>query len=105
MAHVPLAAEADQEHLTPPEVMLACAAQHAALRRRAKHHAMLAALSGAAPAFPAATQLASRWASAHMLSNHITEPMSELLVAAAFSSDRGASIPGKLLVIKLHGHF
>ncbi len=81
----------------PPEAMLARAAEHAALRRGAKHHAMLAALSGSAPAFPAAAQLASRWVSAHMLSNHITEPMSELLTAAAFSADRAALIPGTLL--------
>ena len=96
MADAVSAAEAAEEHLTPAEAALAHAAQHTALDRRAKHHAMLAALSGTAPAFPAAAQLASRWVSAHMLSNHITEPMSELLTAAGFSADRAAVMPGKL---------
>ena len=103
MADASPAAEAGEESLTPPETMLAHAAEHAALRRRAKHHAMLAALSGAAPAFPATAQLASRWVAAHMLSNHITEPMSELLTAAAFSADRAALIPGKLPVSQATG--
>lgn len=94
MADASPAAQAGKESLTPPEAMLARTAEHAALRRSAKHHAMLAALSGAAPAFPAAAQLASRWVSVHMLSNHITEPMSELLTAAAFAADRAALIPG-----------
>ena len=95
MANAVSAAEAAEEHVTPAEAALWRAAQHAALGRRAKHHAMLAALSGTAPAFPAAAQLASRWVSAHMLSNHITEPMSELLTAAGFSAGRAAVIPGK----------
>lgn len=89
------AAELVDDNLSPPQLSLTRQAQHAALRQRAKHHAMLAALSGAAPAFPAATQLASRWVAVHMLSNHITEPLSELLTAAGFSSGRGASVPGK----------
>ena len=105
MANVPSAAGADKADLPLPEAMLARAARHAELRQRAKHHAMLAALSGAAPAFPAAAQLASRWASAHMLSNHITEPIAELLMAAAFSADRGASIPGTPLFSQALGLF
>jgi len=89
------AAELVNDNLSPPQLSLTRQAQHAALRQRAKRHAMLAALSGAAPAFPAATQLASRWVAVHMLSNHITEPLSELLTAAGFSSDRRSSVPGK----------
>ena len=92
-----LAGEAGKEDMTPAEAALKHAAQHAALRRRAKHHAMLASLSGTAPAFPASAQLASRWVAAHMLSNHITEPISELLTAAGFAAADAACPPGKLL--------
>ena len=80
---------------TAAETALARAAEHDALRRRARHHAMLAALCGAAPAFPAAAQLASRWLAAHLLSNHVTEPISELLTAAVFSSEKTVPVPGK----------
>ena len=83
------------DDLTAAEAALARAAEHDALRRRARHHAMLAALCGAAPAFPAAAQLASRWLAAHLLSNHVTEPISELLTAAVFSSEKTVPVPGK----------
>ena len=90
-------AEVSGDALTAPEAALAQTAQHAALRRRARHHAMLAALSGSAPAFPAAAKLASRWLAAHMLSNHITEPITELLTAAVFSADQ-SRLPGRDLL-------
>ena len=83
------------DDLTAAEAALAQAAEHDALRRRARHHGMLAALCGAAPAFPAAAQLVSRWLAAHLLSNHVTEPISELLTAAVFSSERTVPVPGK----------
>ena len=83
------------DDLTAAEAALARAAEHNAMRRRARHHAMLAALCGAAPAFPATAQLASRWLAAHLLSNHVTEPISELLTAAVFSSEKTVPIPGK----------
>ena len=89
------AVDSPADDLTAAEAALVRAAGHDALRRRARHHAMLAALCGAAPAFPAAAQLAARWLAAHLLSNHVTEPISELLTAAVFSDEKTVPIPGK----------
>lgn len=103
MANAAAVVDISSDSVPAPEAALARAAGHAALRGRARHHATLAALSGSAPAFPAAAQLASRWLAAHMLSNHVAEPLSELLTAAVFSADAAAHVPGELhLLIECH---
>ena len=79
-----------------PASGLAAAASHALLQARTRHHGMMAALAGAAPAFPAAAQLAGRWLAAQMLSNQLQQEALELLVAAAFVPERGLPIPGQL---------
>lgn len=77
-----------------PQSALAAAAAHASLQARARHHGAMAALAGAAPAFPAAAQLAGRWLAAQMLSNQLPQEVLELIVASAFLPDWGLPIPG-----------
>ncbi len=77
-----------------PQSMLAAAAAHGSLQARARHHGAVAALAGAAPAFPAAAQLAGRWLAAQMLSNQLPQEGLELIVASAFLPDWGLPIPG-----------
>lgn len=78
-----------------PTAQLAAAASFASVQRRAAHHGLMSALAGSAPAFPAAARMAQRWLGAQMLSNQIFLEAGELLVAAAFSPERGLSVPGK----------
>ena len=87
--------QSSQEAGPGPASELAAAASHALLQARARHHGMMAALAGAAPAFPAAAQLAGRWLGAQMLSNQLRQEALELLVAAAFLPERGLPIPGQ----------
>ena len=61
---------------------------------RAAHHGAMAALAGSAPAFPAACQLAGRWAAAQMLSWQLPQEALELVAASAFLPDWGLPIPG-----------
>jgi hypothetical protein len=78
-----------------PTAQLAAAASFAAMQRRAAHHGLMSALAGSAPAFPTAARMAQRWLGAQMLSNQICLEAGELLVAAAFSPERGLPVPGK----------
>ena len=87
--------ESSQEAGPGPASELAAAASHALLQACARHHGMMAALAGAAPAFPAAAQLAGRWLAAQMLSNQLRQEALELLVAAAFLPERGLPVPGQ----------
>lgn len=77
-----------------PQSVLAAAASHALLQARARHHGAMAALAGSAPAFPAACQLAGRWAAAQMLSWQLPQEALELVAASAFLPDWGLPIPG-----------
>lgn len=77
-----------------PGGRLAAAASFPALQTRSAHHALMSALAGSAPAFPAAARLAHRWLAAQMLSNHICPEAAELLTAAVFSPGRGPPVPG-----------
>lgn len=54
-------------------------------RLQLRHHGLIASLVGEHPTAAHACRLAKRWAAAHMLSGHLPEEMTELIVAAAYS--------------------
>ncbi|CAL8472362.1 g11905 [Coccomyxa elongata] len=85
----------DEATLGSPGGQLAARATFGALQRQLAHHALMSTLAGTAPAFPPTARLAHRWLSSQMLSNQICQEAGELLVAAAFSLERGLPVPGE----------
>ena len=64
-------------------------------QRQSVHHGLVSQLAGGHPSFRHAARLASRWVSAHLLSNHVSQEVVELIVAAVFyCSGTGLEPPG-----------
>eukprot|EP00884_Botryococcus_braunii_P010162 jgi/Botrbrau1/19147/Bobra.0077s0059.1 len=87
-----------------PGVTAGAAQDHAKsfrrLQRAVQHHALVvnAASRPDAPALVPTARLASRWVSAHLLSNHLSTEAVELLVASLFCSPSTVGPPGSRLV-------
>ena len=65
-----------------------------ARQRQSVHHGLVSQLAGGHPFFRHTARLASRWVSAHLLSNHVPQEAVELIAAAAYCSGTGLDPPG-----------
>ena len=78
------------------------AAVHNDRQNRLKHHGMMTQLAGLHPTLRATAELALRWTASQLMSNHVPQEATELIVAAAYVSPTGA--PGTVSTISRDLH-